>query len=114
MQKDVDEFVKYCDICQRNKHENVRYPGLLQPLSIPNQAWSQISMNFIESLPLFEDCDTIMVVVDKLAKLSHFVPLKHPFSIVKFAKLFRTHIFKLHGILDVIVSDRDKLFTGHF
>ena len=114
MRKDVADFVKQCDVCQRNKHENVPYPGLLQPLLVPNQAWSQISMDFIESLPLSEGADTILVVVDRLTKLSHFIPLKHPFSAVEVAKLFLTHVFRLHGLPEVIVSDRDKLFTSLF
>ena len=81
---------------------------------MPNQAWSQIGMDFIESLPISEGSDTILVVVDRLTKFSHFIPLKHPFSAVEVAKLFLTHIFRLHGLPDVIVSDRDKLFTSLF
>ena len=114
MKKDVVEFVKQCDVCQSNKHENVPYPGLLQPLPVPNQAWSQISMDFIESLPNSEGADTILVVVDRFIKFSHFIPLKHPFSAVVFAQLFLTHVSRLHGLPDVIVSDRDKLFTSLF
>ncbi|XP_027118691.1 uncharacterized protein [Coffea arabica] len=84
------------------------------PLPVPNQAWSQISMDFIESLPNSEGSDTIVVVVDRFTKFSYFVPLKHPFSVVEVAKLFLTHVFRLHTLLDVIVSDRDKLFTSLF
>lgn len=85
MKKDVDQYIKSCDVCQRNKSELWPYPGLLQPLPIPNQVWSQISMAFIEGLHLSEGCDTILVVVDKMTKFSHF-SLKHPLKLRKWLK----------------------------
>lgn len=51
MKKDVMEFVKNCPTCQKNKSEHIPYPGLLQPLPIPDIAWTHISMDFIEGLP---------------------------------------------------------------
>ncbi|KAL0420984.1 UNVERIFIED_CONTAM: Retrovirus-related Pol polyprotein from transposon.6 [Sesamum latifolium] len=57
---DVNAWVKECEVCQRAKHENNPYPGLLQPLPIPDQAWSCISMNFIEGLPSSEGKDSIL------------------------------------------------------
>ncbi|KAL3509669.1 hypothetical protein ACH5RR_029070 [Cinchona calisaya] len=81
MKFEVVELARTCDVCQRNKHENIPYPELLQPLSIPSQAWSQISMDIIEKLPLSYGYDTVMVVVDSLTKLAHFIPLAHLFSI---------------------------------
>ena len=51
MRKEIDIFVAECDTCQRNKHENVSYPRLLQPLPILKQVWMDISIDFIEGLP---------------------------------------------------------------
>lgn len=51
MSKDIKKFVKECEVCQANKHENVKCPGHLQPLPIPNWVWYDISMDFIEALP---------------------------------------------------------------
>ena len=51
MCKETSIFVVECEICQRNKDENVSYPGLLQPLPISEQVWTDISMDFIEGLP---------------------------------------------------------------
>lgn len=48
---DVESFVKQCQVCQQDKHENCKYPGLLQPLPIPENSWQDISMDFIEGLP---------------------------------------------------------------
>ncbi|KAL0398581.1 UNVERIFIED_CONTAM: Transposon Ty3-G Gag-Pol polyprotein [Sesamum radiatum] len=88
--------------------------GLLQPLPIPDQAWSCISMDFIEGLPNSEGKDSILVVVDRLTKYSHFLALKHPYTAASVAKIFFDNIYKLHGLPVSIVTDRDKLFTSRF
>nr|CAD1832617.1 unnamed protein product [Ananas comosus var. bracteatus] len=71
-------------------------------------------MDFIESLPKSEGKDTILVVVDRLMKYAHFLPLRHPFSAIDVAKAFMGIVYKLHGCLESIVFDRDKVFTSHF
>ena len=55
-----------------------------------------------------------MVMVDRLTKYVHLIPLSHPYNAVKVATLFMNHIFKLHGLLTSIVSDRDPVFTSRF
>lgn len=80
LKSDVVDWVKRCDVCQRNKGDSGLYPGLLQPLPIPTQAWSHISMDFIEGLPKSMGKDVILVVVDRFTKYSHFLALSHPFS----------------------------------
>ena len=106
--------VKTCLICQRSKSENVPYPGLLQPLPIPMQPWSDISMDFIEGLPLSDHKTTIFVVVDRLTKYAHFIPLSHPYTAKQVATIFFEHIHKLHGLPTTIVSDRDPIFVSVF
>lgn len=114
MKQDVIQLVRQCDVCQRNKPEHVLYPGLPQPLPIPQQSWSHISMDFIEKLPLSDGKDTIMVVVDRLTKFAHFITLSRPFSATTVAHVFLEQIFKLHGLPASIVSDRDTIFTSIF
>ena len=80
MKQNVLQLVRSCDLSQRNKSENVSYPGLLQPIPIPSQAWSQITMDFIEQLRISRGYGTILVIVDRLIKFGHFIPLMHPFS----------------------------------
>ena len=73
------DYVLRCDVCRPCKHEIVAHPGLVQPLAIPDQAWTNISMDFIEGLPRLEGKDCIKVVVDRFSKFSHFMGLSHPF-----------------------------------
>ncbi|KAL2252532.1 UNVERIFIED_CONTAM: hypothetical protein Sindi_0047900, partial [Sesamum indicum] len=98
----------------RAKHENNPYPRLLQPLPIPDQAWSCVSMGFIEGLPSSEGKDSILVVVDRMTKYSYFIALKHPYTATSIAKVFFDNVYKLHGLLVSIVSDRNKVFTSKF
>lgn len=112
MRRGIQEFVANCTICQQAKTEKVPYPSLLQPLAVPDQTWHTVSMDFIEGLPKSAHYNCILVVVDKFSKYAHFLKLSHPFSALSIAKLYMEHVYKLHGMPKVIVSDRDKIFTS--
>uniref|UniRef100_A0A6N2KZ88 Integrase catalytic domain-containing protein n=1 Tax=Salix viminalis TaxID=40686 RepID=A0A6N2KZ88_SALVM len=114
MRKDIRQFIKECEICQRNKTDNLRPAGLLQPLQIPKQVWTDISMDFIEGLPMSKGYNVILVVVDRLSKYNHFIPIAHPYTATIVARIFMDNIFKLHGIPNSIVCDRDAVFTSKF
>lgn len=114
MRKDIDIFVQQCPVCQQAKTEHCKLPGLLKPLPIPPESWHTVSLDFIEGLPKSYHYDTILVVIDKLTKYGHFIPLKHPFSANSIAKLFLDNVYRLHGLPQVIISDRDKVFTSAF
>lgn len=108
----VRKFVRECLTCQQAKTERAPPTGLLQPLPIPAQAWAVVSLDFIEGLPRSANHDTILVVVDKFTKYSHFIPLHHPFTSLTVAKAYMTHVYKLHGLPQAIISDRDRIFTS--
>jgi hypothetical protein len=109
----VAAFIKSCPVCQLNKTKNVPYPGLLQPLLVPAMAWQHVTMDFIEALPKSEGKDTALTVVDKLTKYAHFIPLCDPFHTKTVVQAFLDNVFKLRGLLLVIITDRDKIFTNH-
>ncbi|GAU13119.1 hypothetical protein TSUD_174190 [Trifolium subterraneum] len=114
MQKTVRDYVRSCDICQRQKYDATSPGGLLQPLPIPNSIWEDLSLDFITGLPKSKGFEAVMVVVDKLSKYSHFLLLKHPYSAKSIAELFTKEIVRLHGIPLSIISDRDPIFVSHF
>jgi hypothetical protein len=106
--------VAECEVCQRNKGETVKSLGTIQPLPIPPAIWKDISMDFITGLPKSGNKSVIMVVVDRLSKYAHFFPLHHPFTAPTVAQIFMDQVFKLHGMPNSIVSDRDPTFTYNF
>ncbi|KAK1661786.1 hypothetical protein QYE76_049945 [Lolium multiflorum] len=109
----VRDWVRSCVTCQRNKTETLRPAGMLQPLEVPSQVWSDISMDFIEGLPKVGGKSVILTVVDRFSKYAHFIALGHPYTAASVARAFFDGIVRLHGFPASIVSDRDPVFTGH-
>ncbi|XP_026383400.1 uncharacterized protein LOC113278890 [Papaver somniferum] len=105
MKTDIIKLVTSCDVCQCNKGDNSFPGGLLQPLPIPDTSWQHISLDFIEGLPMSFKKNVILVVVDRLTKYSHFIPLGHPFTAITVSKEFLSHVFKLHGLPSSIERD---------
>jgi hypothetical protein len=71
-------------------------------------------MDLIDGLPPSRQFNCIQVVVDKLTKYAHFVPLRPPYTASKVAGLFIDNPFRMHGTPQSLVSDRDLVFTSHF
>lgn len=96
--------------------------GLLQPLPMPDQAWQVVCFDFfrkivcfdfIEGLPKSNRYDTITVVIDKFTKYGHFVPLAHPYFALQVAQSsYLDNVYKLHGLSQSILSNRDRIFTS--
>jgi hypothetical protein len=107
MKRAIAEYVALCDNCQRVKAERQRPAGLLQPLKIPEWKWEEISMYFIVGLPKTQNgYDSIWVIVDRLSKVAHFIPVKTTYKGSKLAELYIARIVCLHGVPKKIVSDR--------
>jgi hypothetical protein len=114
MKNAVQEFVRSCDVCQRQKYLANTPGGLLQPLPILDRIWEDISMDFITGLPKSRGFEAILVVVDRLSKYCHYITLKHPYTARTIAEVFVKEIVRLHGVPLSIVSDRDPIFMSNF
>lgn len=114
MRQYIKTRVQTCLICQQAKSERVAYPGLLQPLPVPQGAWETVTMDFIEGLPSSGHYNSIIVFVDTFTKYAHFAPLHHLFNAHTIVDVFLDTVHKLHSMPRFVVSDRDKIFTSHF
>ena len=115
MKREIAKFVAECDVCRRVKAEHQRPAGLLQPLPIPEWKWDSIGMDFITGLPTSpKKNDAIWVVIDRLTKVAHFLPVKTELRVGLLAELYVARIVSLHGVPKTIVSDRGSLFTSRF
>lgn len=113
--KHVTEYIKNCERCQRSTKSNKTH-GLLKPLSIPSERWKDISMDFMTGLPKKSEAsnDSLLVIVDRLTKRVHLIPTQSTATAEVIAHIFIHQYFKLHGLPDSIVSDRDPKFTSEF
>jgi IS30 family transposase len=113
--RDVAAHVAKCDVCQRVKAKHQRPAGLLHPLKIPEWKWEEIGMDFIVGLPRTPaGYDSIWVIVDRLTKVAHVIPVRTNYTGAKLAELYMTRIVCLHGVPKKIVSDRGSQFTSRF
>jgi len=112
---DLSKFVSTCATCLRNKPRQRRPGGLIQSVEIPSSPWESISFDLITDLPKTDTgYDAIAVFVDQLTKLAHFAPTTKTVSAEGFARLYVDHWFRLHGLSDKFISDRDPRFTSRF
>jgi hypothetical protein len=115
MNKEIVEYISICMECQKVKVEHKHPTGLLQPLPIPEWKWEVVTMDFITGFPrIGKQHDSIMVVVDKLTKDSHFIPLKTTHKVANIVDILMREITQLHDIPKTIVFDRDPKFTSNF
>jgi hypothetical protein len=107
MKKENATYVARCDTCCRVKALHMRPIGLLQSLAVPDWKWEDISMDFITGHPTTsKGNDSIWVIVDRLTKLAHFLPVKMTFRPPQYAEKYISEIVRLHGIPKTIVSDQ--------
>ncbi|XP_039222531.1 cation-dependent mannose-6-phosphate receptor isoform X1 [Crotalus tigris] len=114
MKKDIDKYFRECSMCAMTKPRVGKPSGLLQQVSDPNHPWEEIGMDFIVDLPTSHGNTVIRTVIDLFSKQAHFIPCKGLPSARHLAKLFVTHIYRLHGVPRRIISDRGVQFTSHF
>ncbi|RVW79670.1 Transposon Ty3-I Gag-Pol polyprotein [Vitis vinifera] len=99
----------------KDLRQNYWWSGSLQPLAIPEWKWEHITMDFVIGLPrTLGGNNAIWVIVDRLTKSAHFLPMKVNFSLDRLASLYVKEIVRMHGVPVSIVSDRDPRFTSRF
>nr|GEZ89357.1 retrotransposon protein, putative, Ty3-gypsy subclass [Tanacetum cinerariifolium] len=115
LDKQVEFRIDDDNVLWQVKIEHQRASGLLQQLDIPVWKWDEISMDFVTGLPPTQRRhDVIWVVVDRLTKSAHFLPIRKDYSVSWLAEIFQQEIVRLHGTPSVIVSDRDPRFALKF
>ncbi|GJY07031.1 putative reverse transcriptase domain-containing protein [Tanacetum coccineum] len=115
MKADIATYVSKCLTCARVKAEHQRPSGLLVQPEIPEWKWDNITMDFITKLPKSsQGFDTIWVIVDRLTKSAHFLPIRENDPLDKLARLYLNRIVARHGIPVSIICDRDGRFTSNF
>jgi hypothetical protein len=107
MKREAARYVSECDTCQKVKAGYMKPGGLLHPLGIPEWKWDNISMNFIVGLPMIaHKFDLIWVIMDRLSKLAHIIPVNTNYKVQRYAEIYIAHVLCLHGCPKTIISDR--------
>ncbi|GJZ35567.1 putative reverse transcriptase domain-containing protein [Tanacetum coccineum] len=115
MKKDIAEYVSRCLTYLKVKAEHQRPSGLLQQPEIPIWKWEGIAMDFMTKLPRTSSrYDTIWVIVDRLTKSAHFLPMSEDYKMERLARLYLNEIVARHGVPISIISDLNSRFTSRF
>ncbi|GJW96164.1 putative reverse transcriptase domain-containing protein [Tanacetum coccineum] len=114
MKRDIAEYVSRCLTCSKIKAEHQKPSGFLQQPEIPEWKWEKLTMDFITKLPKSSSgYDTIWVIVDRLTKSAHFLPIREDYKTEKLAKIYVNEIVARHGVPVSIILDCDGRFTSH-
>nr|GEY62503.1 putative reverse transcriptase domain-containing protein [Tanacetum cinerariifolium] len=112
---DIATYFSKCLTCAKVKAEHQKSPGLLQQLEILAWKWERITMDFIPKLPRTQSgYDSIWVIVDRLTKSAHFIPMNEKFKMERLTRLYLKEIGCRHGVPVSIISDREPRFASNF
>ena len=111
MTKEVKRYMEGCDQCQRMKNRAEMPAGKLRSNKVPERPWQHILVDFIIKLPISKGHNSILVVYDRFSKISYFVATTEKTIAEELARLFRDHVWKLHGLPESVISDRGLQFA---
>jgi hypothetical protein len=106
MYRYVDRWTRNCHTCRRTTPSREARQGVLRPLPVPQRSWQDISMDFITHLEPSQGHDAILVVVDRLTKMKHFIACHGTCDAEEVTRLYARHVWKIHGLPRTVVSDR--------
>jgi len=110
--RDVGKYVEGYDLCQRMKNRMEELAGKLKLSEVPKKPWSYLTVDFITKLPVVVGKDAVLVVYDRLSKMTHFVVTTEGTLVEGLVRLFQDNVWKLHGLLESVVSDRGPQFVA--
>ena len=114
MKRDIADYVSKCLTCFKIKAEHLKPTGLLQQPEIPEWKWEKLAMDLITGLPRSSSgYDAIWVIVDRLTKSAHFIPIREDYKSDKLSRIYINKIVARHGVPVSIISDRDGRFVSH-
>ena len=109
--RNVGKYVEECNLCQRMKNRTEEPVGKLKLSEVPKKLWMHLTADFITKLPVVAGKDVILVVCNQLSKMAHFVATTEGISVEGLARLFQDNVWKLHRLLESVVSDRRPQFA---
>ena len=107
-------YIRNCHTCQCSRTSRHAPHGVLRPLAKPDKPWQDISMDFVTGLLSTEGYDTICVIVDRFMKQCHLIPCTTMIDAEGIAELFIKEVFRLHGLPQMVTSDRGHQFVAAF
>ena len=110
--RDMGKYVEGCDLCQRMKNRTEELAGNLNLSEVPKKPWSHLTVDFITKLPVVAGKDAVLVVCDRLSKMTHFVATIEGISAEGLVRLFQDNVWKLHGLPESVMSDRGPQFAA--
>jgi len=110
--RNVGRYMEGCDLCQRIKNRTEKVVGKLKLSEVPEKPWTHLTVDFITKLPIVAGKDAILVICNRLSKIIHFVATIEGTLVEGLARLFRDNVWKLHELLESVVSDRGPQFAA--
>lgn len=114
MRGTIAQYIGNCDTCSWIKPAHHAPYGLLKPLEIPIRCWTSVSLDLLTGLPPSNGYDALLVVVDCLSKMAHYIANTTDVSSKGIAKLYFYNIFRFHSLPDLVVSDWRTQFSSDF
>ena len=110
--RDIGKYVEGCNLCQKMKNRMEEVAEKLKLSEVLKKLWTHLTVDFITKLPVVAGKDTILVVCDRLSKMTYFVATTERTSAERLARLFKDNMQKLHGLPESVVSDKRPQFAA--